>query len=1617
MKKILFLLTFLLPFFAQSQKHYIIPDIGAPGMAIYVEMIAPHDQKGYFGNDGLYLPGVDTEVTVNITKNAQFVTFGPLVVSWEGRMISTHIFVDKLANPTIIFPTVAFQVEFNIAGSAVPTSRAFTFNLVRPQSLGINGDISGINETVLGQGNLGVRSYRGAMIVDSLSLKANTTYTISTNDPDGNITNGNQGFLPAIILSKGPIKGNNSTISVSALNKNAGPGGGGGGGSFLDIIAGSGGSDGGSGFTSGGKGGTNTYGNSKGNYKNFGQGTAANGNSINGIESFDPTPIGGWEASYGGTGHPFGTNGTQSLSGSSANAKGGFGGGSGWNNNSRGGAGGYATTGGGDNVTGGTTGGQAHGNTMIVPLAGGSGGSGGNPEAQFPVLIVSSGEGGGGAGGVNIFGESVSDMKVNSNGFDGTGGGRNSDGGPGSGGSAIVMSKVGMTDVELSVQGGSRSGRNGGAGRVRLDGFGSSTDPTILPSSAAAYRGVSTDTSNYIKPRHNLFGTKAPSKELLVYMKSITGDWQLDRTITAASNNWITTFNFDPTHEDKYYVVVIQKETKVVSDFTYVPDYVLSQAATNVFLFDDPIINCPKDTSFDVINCANVIYEDSIQIQSVGGDFLHLNVQNLWTFNNKGFEVLNVGEYDVSPQSPDSLFYIKFRYTKQSGQTGTVTDTLTLVHNSPSQVACKIAVSINLQDPKVTFLDATSSKTIDTLFLGEICVGDLATGSFNLRNESEFDLTNLRFDIEANGTNDATDFMASPNTITSIGKSQSTKVDINFNDLDNNTFMNGVSVTLYVYSEQCADPIDSLVLSVKVLTSELALSVANNTLDFGNVQVGNTKDMVVTLKNTGDKPARITTPPAVNSPFISVSSSVPLPFTLNPAKFDASAKIDFTYRFTPSIEGNFLDTTLFTSEANVSANSCDAEIELFLKASAKVGEVSYKDTLDFGILYECQTDSADAFIKNESTDIIKLNGATTLITGLNANFFRIDAKPNTISVGGQNNFLIAYIPPTIPTYAGLKIAQLEFELDPSSGKKEIIFIKAEVDSFMVDYSPGKPFDMGFIPLNFNSAPKVLTLNNSGKLPRTVTGFKQPANTKITITHPLGFPVEIPAGGSANFDVDITLLTADEGIYSEKDTAIFAECDNVLEVDIVAVGVIGKLEIVTDLNLPPELPCFDITKTVKFRNIGTAELSLDSAIVFENGVEIYRILNVPHTMPLPNIDFDPEIKIAKSGLTIGSIYKATLIAYVSENGITTPISKEITIEIKSGLVLTPNPLDFGNVILNSPSSQSVTISLDPSVPRTSTEDLIINIDRLNLAPAYTEYQFISPNKFTLNLANPSQVVNITFTPTVSQNYDATLDLQVSVPLCDYEVPLELRGAVGAGDTLLVYVKDFLEVEPNQNNFRIPIYGKLMSQDKTTSSTKQIEISKLDINFNKTVYFPMTLSNGTYVSRTTDAELSKISIKMDTPVTMTTEEEIILTEMIGTTMLGNKKDNLIQVSSSLTLADETGIAEKQVHGGLFNLTICEEGGERLLEHTDGFNYTFFNTLNGIEIQANLVEPGYHKVSLVNSTGQTQLEKEISRFKDDNNQYIINFDSSDLSSGVYYIVFETPARFKTQKIIIIR
>ena len=86
-------------------------------------------------------------------------------------------------------------------------------------------------------GSWGIRSRRGAMIVDSMILNGTGTYTIDVSDCDPQ-TPGNQGYLPAIILSNGSIFiSPGAVLSVDASGENGGPGGGGGAGRIMTAVA------------------------------------------------------------------------------------------------------------------------------------------------------------------------------------------------------------------------------------------------------------------------------------------------------------------------------------------------------------------------------------------------------------------------------------------------------------------------------------------------------------------------------------------------------------------------------------------------------------------------------------------------------------------------------------------------------------------------------------------------------------------------------------------------------------------------------------------------------------------------------------------------------------------------------------------------------------------------------------------------------------------------------------------------------------------------------------------------------------------------------------------------------------------------------------------------------------------------------------------------------------------------------------------------------------------------------------------------------------------------------------------------------------------------------------
>ena len=114
MKKYLLILTALLltilfafKLNAQPKVSYIFPDIGAPGMNVYVELVCPFDPANMpassknFGPDGFLFnnPGDIVRLECVNPNDTSMIVIGPIIVSWDGRMVSSQIFIKPSVNP------------------------------------------------------------------------------------------------------------------------------------------------------------------------------------------------------------------------------------------------------------------------------------------------------------------------------------------------------------------------------------------------------------------------------------------------------------------------------------------------------------------------------------------------------------------------------------------------------------------------------------------------------------------------------------------------------------------------------------------------------------------------------------------------------------------------------------------------------------------------------------------------------------------------------------------------------------------------------------------------------------------------------------------------------------------------------------------------------------------------------------------------------------------------------------------------------------------------------------------------------------------------------------------------------------------------------------------------------------------------------------------------------------------------------------------------------------------------------------------------------------------------------------------------------------------------------
>lgn len=1489
---------------SQPQVSYIIPDIGAPGMNVYVEIIAPVNQKGTFGNDGFYTnnPGDNFRVRPVNPNDTNKIVVGPVVVSWDGRMLATQIFINHTLTPNS-FDALSLNANFIIPLEVVRNgvaSAPFNYYIVRPRPF-FDGQANQL-DTIFGQGALGTRSPRGAMIFDSLRLGPKT-YRVSVADCDPN-TVGNQGYLPFILLSKGPVVGTTGTlITVNAgeegnnLVQQAGPGGGGGGGSFCDFTGI--GFRGGDGFTGGGPGGRNKALNPvlTDVYTTGGTGTGPDiivdnqlgGYSLNGIPG-GSSPA--YEAAAGGTGHPFGLSGIGCNDGNNCEPDGRYGAGSGFKQNSPGGAAGYATAGTGGR---GNSNGFVHGNDMTVPIAGGSGGAGGNPQCAFDCSAA----GGGGGGAIRIFAQSIQSVFVSANGKGGAiNGCGDSQGGSGSGGHVGINSKLNSTNVQVSVAGGTNTRgavtTTGGAGRIRFDAL-SVASINSSPANASTFRGIVTDTSRWVSRTHTLRGfqnSDSRQGKTSLYMKSESTDWVL---LGEIADGFTGVWNYDINlpEPDKYFYLVAVQEIKLAqsNDHAAIPSHIMSQAAANMFLLDlKPEGRCPTRLDYTNVHCLGdtILFTFYIRNLITANADLHFTLSNdAWVNGRNGFEIISqLGEIIVPP-GDSSLVII--RYVFPGGDKNNIVNRLRIPNNDP------------VRNP----------------FFVDISVPDIVEPEISVLGNIPQDFT------------------------------------------------------------------------------------------FPDTKVGQSSDLEIKFRNTGQSDITIDKLPAIAAPF-SVVAMYPAPTTT----ILPGGEFTVTVRFSPTSHGDY--NSILNVESIRFANSCPASnnTELFAKAVEALLSID-KFLVDFGVMAYCETKTDTIKIQNTGTTDITFFAPT--ITGTDASLFSIANQVEyPIKLNANENppagFTIIVRFRGDRSSPGTKNAKLILTTDDPDNSPIEITLTAEVVGFNVTSNP-PVIDFGDVYVGFDTQRQV-TITNNAAYTEYISALEIVQIPNLTATNPN--PLVLPRSGSSTFN--LTLNKQSSGTADGMVLVYFDKpCDDTLHIPVRANGLLSYPTILFDNEVVLSYPDTSTQNKVDILEFGVYPNCIVDPFrhlkMFEylnNSKAPYVILSefldanfsgrfsIVQTAVVPPDTINPGYKRGGAQIFFDSdgaadgIYTADLMLEIYRNGVTRWISFTLRAHVISGKITT-NPVNL-NLNAYVGETDSGTWSLINEGPW----DIQILSVNFTGDPNIWTYS-PDPTNFVLDaLSNNRLDMTFTFAPPDEQEYYATLELLLSVGGCDRKVSLNLIGKGSPSFSLTLRLPTLTGL-PTDDNFKMPIYATV---DMANPIQDQFVLEHLEIIFNRSLYYPVKASAGEILSQDYigNNRIVKLKIPVNSADIQKVGVEFLLTELTGYAMLGNVSTTPLTFGN---IQHNYGARVKSINtlNGMLSIEICEEGGERLLNRTAPFSAVMSpNPVSEfIKLNINTPEQGLHTIRITDINGNIVYSDLL--FARSGESYELTIKTDFLSSGMYF------------------
>lgn len=1573
---------------AQPQISYIIPDVGTPGMNTSVEIIAPVAAPGAFGAEGMSAPNAVTIEFVN-PADSNYIVVSPVVISWEGRLLACQFFVKPYA-PLRPYP---FRVRVNNDRSNVDT-----FFVEAPQNFGAkNGG------GVIGSGGAwGKRSRRGAMIVDSLVLGPGL-YTIDTQtDPDPG-TPGHQGYLPAVILSKGPVRiESGAVISGSALTKHGGPGGGGGGGygsggRLLGVIPipGENNTPLGNGFAGGKSNVTAAPSPAAG----FGQGSGANSAGLNGVEAnngYQPNfpTIRGYAAAPG---HPFDSDGRSGgaaalVVGVNTLSFGQYFGGGG---NAQKGQGGFPQSE--DYLNG-----QIVGNKALVPLHGGGGGAGGGPNDSV---------GGGGGGAVAIYsqlGTSVAEARAN--GGDGGGGCANCSpisgkgAGGGAGGSVIVGGKLGVRTNAVAVAGGS-GGRveeparsqgavsgSGGAGRFRHDGRIDGAAPAVT-AGASRYTGPTIDTLSAFTQRiFTVTGTgsyvSGKGANIQVYVRGETLPWNYTSPYNAVvrpDSTWQVEVGVTGTDSLLYIFAVqltdpLERDPGVTTEWTRIPTHIFSQAAANIIRYRPvPELKAPSSFRFDTLLCADVVF-DTIVITNSGSGELRIDAVLSLIPVFFTIEAPTQLPRTLAPGARDTIIV---RFNGAAAPAGQNSGTLRIISNDPGAGKNPWEVQVSAYKAHGEYVDPDPENPPAVDF-GEVPVGTSINRRAVVRNVALPIRTDLIIDS----------LWVSPPTpsIVTISRSlpqespirpgDSLVVEVRYSPTQEETL--GPVFLCARITEPCPDTI-CWPLAGKGVRSSVGYSKSSLSMTVPPCSARVETDDTVTITNTGSGTLRLLSIDASPPGTFRVVSPPP-PF---PQAIPAGGSAEVIVRYTPGT------ATRENGSLRVTTDDPVLDTLLFDLSGAwdSVGvELSARSV---GLFSSCPGATPDSVIRIRNSGTVEEQVQLSFSGGGGA--FAISPLPADYLL--QPGEEVAITLSHTPTVQGTVAAYLLVRSEPC-GLVDSIPVQGGLASGAYSIQP-QPLAFGDVRTG-STTQRVATIDNSAGQTgiRVASARIVPPTPELTVSPLQAFPIRIAAGGTGAVALDYrpaALAELPPGTYLE--VIIDSLCADTIRTEVTGRGVNGSfLADPSPLNFGGVYNCLTATDTIRITNISAAAVTILSLQVDPSPGDFTAAFADPtNPTPLigPNESFDVVVRFDPSAPPDG-VKSGTLQVETNDPNIGT-----FQVQLR-GTRISESLLLAGPDFL--PTFAGATDVRRKFIINTGTSSIPIN--NLIVPPPFRIVRTVPP---LTSLLNPGDTLfaDIEFAPAAEGIYTDSIAVE-ALTICG---PLHLPIS-GESPTMMIADAywEGMSGEPGEL-IRMPLQ---LTADVTGMGITRYN---LDAAFNATMLLPRrvelagTLSDGWSVESLA-LDTGHISFTATGPAPLAGSGTLAYVEML--VLLGN--DLTTDVISSDTSRFLIGGAKLAVSPGTFTLQgYCAVGGNRLVRVTNDFGIKAVSpnpARNRIAVDFELVENGRTSLTLYDMLGRRAavlLDVEMSA-----QPHHLEAELA-LPQGVYLLELATPTQRRQKRIVI--